>query len=58
MGRRGHLDWDMDRYRRQDPARFVDERWKQELTTGQLRIFALWAGRKNRQYGYPPATQR
>ena len=44
--------WDLEHYRDTDPARFVDDRWKKELTGGQLRVFGLVAGRVNRKYGY------
>lgn len=46
--------WDRDlaHYRNSDPAQFVDERWKRELTPRQLRVFGLVAGRLNRRLGY------
>jgi hypothetical protein len=47
-----------DPYRQSEPRNFLDERWKDELTDRQLRIFALAAGRLNRQLGYPPSTRR
>ena len=47
-----------DFYQKADAAHFVDQRWKKELTDGQLRLFALAAGRLNRRYGYPRATDR
>ena len=50
--------WDLEYYKRTDPARFRDERWKQELSDWQLRVFGLFAGRVNRRYGYPPAVDR
>jgi len=49
---------DSDFYQQQDLDRFLDERWKSELTDAQLRVFALAAGRQNRRYGYPRATDR
>jgi Sulfotransferase family len=45
-------------YDHADPARFRDERWKRELSRGQLRVFALIAGRWNRRFGYPPSLQK
>jgi hypothetical protein len=51
-------DWGMDYYKRVDPGRFEDYRWKEELTDAQLRVFGLWAGRVNRRYGYPPSLDR
>lgn len=45
-------NWDFDFYRRSTPSEFVDERWRSELTPGQLRTFRLFAGRINRQLGY------
>ncbi|NBC97307.1 MAG: hypothetical protein GVY27_13255 [Deinococcus-Thermus bacterium] len=54
------LAWDLDYYRQRDAGAgaFRDERWKRELTDGQLRLFALVAGRLNHRYGYPPALER
>lgn len=49
---------DLSHYKKTDPKHFVDERWKSELSTFQLRIFGLLAGRLNRKYGYPRSTQR
>jgi hypothetical protein len=47
-----------EHYRGNDPTHFVDERWKQELSNWQLRVFGLAAGRRNRSYGYPPSLDR
>ena len=47
-----------DPYSQSEPRNFLDERWKDELTDRQLRIFGLAAGRLNQQLGYPPSTQR
>ncbi len=44
--------WDLSHYQRTPPARFRDERWRSELSAGQLRLFALLAGRWNRHFGY------
>lgn len=44
--------FDKEFYEKASLERFVDERWKQELTPGQLRLFALIAGRQNRRLGY------
>ncbi|MCZ6834763.1 MAG: sulfotransferase [Planctomycetota bacterium] len=49
---------ELDHYRKTDPKKFKDERWKEELTDGQLRLFALTAGRVNRKYGYPASLDR
>jgi hypothetical protein len=57
-GSRKGPQWDMNYYAGADPTKFVDERWKKELTDAQLRIFALIAGRLNRKYGYPPSMDR
>jgi len=56
----GELAWDLDYYRERnaEAGAFRDERWKRELTDGQLRVFAMVAGRLNRRYGYPPALER
>jgi len=53
-----HRGWDMDYYQQQDPQRFRDERWKNELRDRDLRIFGLIAGRLNRCYGYPKSLDR
>jgi hypothetical protein len=50
--------WDLDYYQKVNAAKFVDERWKKELTDWQLRVFGLLAGRTNRRYGYPPSLDR
>ncbi|MBI1369740.1 MAG: hypothetical protein GC162_13925 [Planctomycetes bacterium] len=42
-----------DFYDKQDAKAFVDDRWKKELTSGQLKQFWLIAGRTNKHYGYP-----
>lgn len=55
--RAGYRD-DLSFYARSDPARFRDDRWQRELTDGQLRIFALIAGRLNRALGYPRSLDR
>ena len=43
---------DLDFYKRADANHFVDERWREELTNAQLRLFALFGGRLNRKLGY------
>lgn len=58
IGNEPRFDWDLDHYRKTDPTRFVDERWKHELSNRQLRVFALLAGRLNRRLGYPRALDR
>lgn len=40
------------------PERFIDERWKRELTARQLWVFALIAGRANRKLGYGRSLDR
>ena len=52
--------WDRDLayYRDSDPARFIDQRWKRELTDRQLRVFGLVAGRLNRRLGYGRSRDR
>ncbi|MBI1371678.1 MAG: hypothetical protein GC159_02795 [Phycisphaera sp.] len=50
--------WNTEFYKDKDPGNFVDERWKDELTDSQLRVFALLAGRLNRRFGYPKALDR
>lgn len=52
------LNWDLPYYENVDVARFKDERWKQELTNGQMRMFALTAGRLHRKLGYGSAMDR
>jgi hypothetical protein len=52
------LNWDLNYYKKTDPAKFVDERWKHELSDHQLRLFGLLAGRVNRRFGYPRSTDR
>ena len=47
-GREANLEF----YKRADPASFVDERWRQELSKADLRVFGLIAGRLNRAMGY------
>jgi len=49
---------DLDFYAKNNPARFKDERWKSELNTKQLSVFALVAGGINRRYGYPRSLDR
>jgi len=49
---------DVNYYEEQDPGQFRDERWKNELSDRDLRIFGLIAGRLNRQFGYPPSLER
>jgi hypothetical protein len=53
-----HFKAALDHYSTTDLKNFVDERWKSELTDWQLRLFALAAGRLNRQFGYPRALDR
>lgn len=57
-GKAAFGNWDPEHYAKTDPARYVDERWKEELSTWQLLAFALAAGRTNRRYGYPRSTDR
>ncbi len=45
-------EWDLKHYENADPAKFVDERWRRELSAKQLRVFAWVAGRLNKKYGY------
>ena len=45
-------------YQRVDSRRFADERWMDELTDAQLRLFAIIAGRENARHGYPPSLER
>ena len=45
-------NWDLGFYERQDPQSFRDERWQQQLSRWDLRVFAMVAGRLNRQYHY------
>ena len=45
-------NWDLDYYRKTDTERFVDERWRTELSPRQRLVFALAAGRLNRKLGY------
>ncbi len=51
-------NWDLDYYKKSNPAAFKDERWKSQLSDRQLRQFALIAGRLNRRFGYSASTQR
>lgn len=51
-------NWDLGHYKNQDMKNFTDERWKTELTPGQLRLFGLLAGRLNRSFGYPASTDK
>jgi len=51
-------NWNIDYYKDKDPGNFSDERWKSELSDSQLRLFALWAGRLNRRFGYPRSLDR
>ena len=50
--------WNTEFYDRVDPEPFVDDRWKDELTTGQLCVFGLAAGRLHRTLGYPSVMDR
>ena len=45
-------NWDLKYYQDKDPERFRDERWRTELTAGQLRVFSWVGGRLNRRLGY------
>jgi hypothetical protein len=45
-------EWDREHYSRTDPAAFVDERWKQELSWRQLAWFRIFGGSLNRKMGY------
>ncbi len=49
---------DLDYYHRSDPVSFRDDRWKEELSDWQLRVFALRAGRLNRTLGYGASLDR
>ena len=49
---RAHGQIDQAYYEKQDPEKFVDERWKKELSPRQLKVFRLLAGSVNRRYGY------
>jgi hypothetical protein len=51
-------NWDLRHYERTSPANFVDQRWKQELTDVQLRVFGLIAGGVNRRLGYSRSLDR
>lgn len=51
-GRTLRPNWDMGFYRDAGPQTFVDQRWKEELGPGRLRLFGLYAGRLNRRFGY------
>ena len=55
IGSRG-AKFDSDFYQNSDAERFVDDRWKKELTPRQLRIFNLIGGRLNARYGYAAAS--
>jgi hypothetical protein len=57
-GTTADISRDLQYYRNVDPSTFRDERWKTELTNGQLRIFGLIAGRLNRRFGYPRSLDR
>lgn len=46
-------NWDLPFYRRQDPSKLIDERWKREITLRHRLVFALIGGRLNCKYGYP-----
>ncbi len=43
---------DLDFYRRADANHFIDERWREELTDAQLRLFGLFGGKLNGKLGY------
>ena len=50
--------WELGHYRRTDAADFKDERWKRELSDGQLRLYRLAAGWIHRRLGYPAVLDR
>jgi len=52
------INWDLKHYDTTTPWRFVDDRWKKELSDAELRIFAIIAGGYNRRLGYSPSLHR